>query len=234
VIEWRVSEAAVIETRSSVEDMHLLELIQRGDKVGVDVPFGWPDAFVKGVSAHHAGRGWPAKVLRTAAYYRATDLFVIERTKCRPLSVAADRIAVPAIRAARVFARLARRSEPVLRDGKGKIVEVYPAAALRVWGLTWKGYKGAKNRKTLCELSGNLTSQTAKWLRIPAEVQVLFKEADHLFDALVAALVARAAAVGLCEDVPLDQAGRARREGWIAVPKPGSLEMLWRGGESRS
>lgn len=234
VIEWRDKEAKVIKTRLAVDDDDLLKLIAQADKVGLDVPFGWPDAFVQGVCAHHASpsskcHGWPAKVLPRAAYYRATDLFVIARTKCRPLSVSADRIAVPTMRVARLFGRLSRRGETVRRDGKGKLVEVYPAAALCIWGLTWKGYKGSKNQGILNKLATKLISQTVGWLEVPTTAQQLLQKTDHLFDALVAALIARAAAIGECEDIPSVNVRNAKREGWIAVPKEGSLEILSKG-----
>ena len=47
-----------------------------------------------------------------------------------------------------------------------------------------------------------------------------------MLDALVAALVARAAAVGCCEPIA-DADGRlARQEGWIALPQSDSLARL--------
>src|SRR5262249_19256695 len=67
--------------------------------------------------------------------FRATDRFVYERTKRWPLSVSSDRIAIPAMRAAALFTRLAEKADSVARDGSGKVVEVYPAVALRIWGL---------------------------------------------------------------------------------------------------
>jgi hypothetical protein len=49
---------------------------------------------------------------------------------------------------------------------------------------------------------------------------------DDALDALIAAMVARAAAVGLCEPVATDQRRAAQVEGWIALPSPRSLEQL--------
>jgi hypothetical protein len=42
----------------------------------------------------------------------------------------------------------------------------------------------------------------------------------------VLALVTRAAALGPCEPIPPKSAALADKEGWIALPKPGSLQML--------
>lgn len=62
---------------------------------------------------------------------------------------------------------------------------------------------------------------------ISPEVQGCCVENDHAFDALIAAIVARAAHLDLVqyptqeEDVEL-----ARVEGWIALPVPDSLDRL--------
>jgi hypothetical protein len=49
---------------------------------------------------------------------------------------------------------------------------------------------------------------------------------DNALDALLAALVARAAALDLCEPVPADMVAMAQKEGWIALPKRESLQAL--------
>jgi len=51
-------------------------------------------------------------------------------------------------------------------------------------------------------------------------------ESNDCFDALIAALVARASALGLCEEIPGELLETAEREGWIALPLVGSLERL--------
>lgn len=52
---------------------------------------------------------------------------------------------------------------------------------------------------------------------------------DHVLDAFVSALVARANAIGLTRPVPVALKRKAAKEGWIAVPLNGSLQMLARG-----
>jgi predicted RNase H-like nuclease len=153
-------------------------------------------------------------------------LFVRAQGAGNPLSIAADRIAVPAMRAARLFSQLAARGEPVDRTGKGRVVEVYPASALRRWGLPADRYKKAKGRAVRCELIGQLESQAGSWLTLSPAVRERCQADDNSLDALVAALVARAAARGLCEAVPTELAELAAREGWIALPKPGTLQLL--------
>ena len=68
--------------------------------------------------------------------------------------------------------------------------------------------------------------RTRHWLTLrPEQVEHCVAD-DNAFDALIAALVARAATVNEVLDIPSDQMATARREGWIALPKDGSLERL--------
>jgi hypothetical protein len=53
------------------------------------------------------------------------------------------------MRAAGLLAALDDAGQPVDRSGGGLLVEVYPAAALRVWGLASRAYKGSRNRSAL-------------------------------------------------------------------------------------
>ena len=52
------------------------------------------------------------------------------------------------------------------------------------------------------------------------------RDNDNCLDSLVAALVARAAALDLCEPIPREHRDDARVEGWIHVPLAGSLARL--------
>jgi hypothetical protein len=54
----------------------------------------------------------------------------------------------------------------------------------------------------------------------------LCKTSDDAFDAVITALVARAAAIGVVEAIPAAEQSAAVREGWIAVPRRGSREQL--------
>lgn len=132
--------------------------------------------------------------------------------------MSADRIAYPAMRAARLLGKIDR-------TGHGRVVEVYPAIALRVWSLRSQGYKGPANRANLEELLTALCKK-ARWLVLSSSDRKQLAADDNATDALVAALVARSAAVGGCEPIPPGQIDVAKREGWIALPKPNSLLRL--------
>lgn len=203
-------------------DEALLEFGQEIDKIAIDVPFGWPETFVEAVHAHMTFRPWPSSSPeRLDLRFRRTDLFVHEKTGKWPLSVSSDKIAIPAFRAAVLMPRLLGQSVAVDRTGAGKLVEVYPAAAMLRWGLAQLGRK----RNSAEELT-RLADCTTAWLRIEATHLTALAANEDALDALIASLVARAAMLGFCESPPEGLTAAALTEGWIALPSPDSLKQL--------
>jgi hypothetical protein len=133
------------------------------------------------------------------------------------------------MRAARLLAEAAARGQTIDRSGDGRFVETYPAGALRIWEFPWKRYKGTEGAEVRTQLVRNFAGKASAWLTLTEEDWSRCKGSDDMFDALVAALVARAAAVGCCEPIPSEARDHAEEEGWIALPRPGSLEELARG-----
>jgi predicted RNase H-like nuclease len=111
------------------------------------------------------------------------------------------------------------------RSGDGRVYEVYPAAALKQWGLQSTGYKKAKGRTLRGELVDRLQAKAA-WVRLSDQHRKMMLESDDALDALVASLNARAAKLGLTIRPEADEHRAAVREGWIAIPEKGSLEKL--------
>jgi predicted nuclease with RNAse H fold len=204
------------------------------DKVGVDVPLGWPRAFVDLVAehdSHQRTRVAPINHLRL----RETDRWIqskasvrdLPRKKHDPASVSASYLGVPAMR----FAQEARVRE---RSGTEEVVEVYPSSALKEWGFPYKGYKRGKEGPNVRRaiVTGVRSAiplmrqhRTRAWDRMIAN--------DDVIDAFVAALVARARALGKCphgvslvHPIPDKNRSDARREGWIALPTHDSLAHL--------
>jgi hypothetical protein len=66
----------------------------------------------------------------------------------------------------------------------------------------------------------------APWLRADTAGWAAIGENDHVLDALIASLVARAKACGLCDETYDADADCARSEGWIALPLPDALPQL--------
>ncbi|MFF0468306.1 DUF429 domain-containing protein [Micromonospora zamorensis] len=220
-IRWTATGAVLEELIVGAGDDQLLWAASAADKAGIDCPLGWPEPFVEFIIAHHRrdlaaptdpiGRDW-----RRRLAWRRTDLVTHELTGRLSLSVAADRIAHTAMRCAALLARLAEAGQPVDRSGGGTIVEVYPAASLKQWGLPHRGYKGRQNSGALNDLVDRLTT-AAPWLQL-GDFEPVCRGSDHATDAVVAALTTRAAAIGRAtRPGPADSAA-AVTEGWIALP----------------
>jgi predicted nuclease with RNAse H fold len=230
LVQWEAGQARAQTPRCPQSDEQLLDAVESADVAGIDIPLGWPDAFVTVVAGYHAGKPWP-DVTPASLCYRATDVHVERRLRelhrwRRPLSVASDRIAIPAMRAARLLTRLAERGYAVDRSGAGRLVEAYPAAALEVWGLPSRGYKGTKGAAVRAAIFADLERRTGRWLRLDALTRLSCCRSDHALDALLAALIARAATRGLCERPPTALSDSAAREGWIALPSPDAIDHL--------
>ncbi|HZN38888.1 MAG TPA: DUF429 domain-containing protein [Planctomycetota bacterium] len=218
VIEWADGRASVRELVVVADDDAITSLAAHADAVGIDAPFGWPAPFVELLTGKPRLDEWTHKQ-RDALCFRETDHYIRRETGRWPLSVSSDRIGVVAMRCRGLLQRL-READPAALKA---VFEVYPAAALRRWGLVDRSYKGAKRRAALVQLVGKL-SAVASWLDVPAEHGELLRSSDDAFDALVASLVARAARVGLTDELPDDSCTRS--EGWIELPKEGSLSAL--------
>lgn len=218
-IEWTADRAIVRDLASPADDTVILKAIDRADKTGMDCPLGWPAAFVGFVAAHHTGHvGIPGDDpdWRRSLTLRRTDLVVHERLRLVPLSVSADRIAHVALRCAVLLARLDAAGRPVDRSGSGPVVEVYPAASLRCWGLAQPGYKQPARPEALGLLVDRLLA-AAPWLDCASYEQAI-RDSHDVLDAVIAAMTARAAARG--QTFPPSEAdlAAARTEGWIAIP----------------
>jgi predicted nuclease with RNAse H fold len=219
VVEWRDGVAEVREARLGVGDDAILEAVARVDHAGIDCPFGWPVPFTELVTGHADGRialrgpQESSAQWRRRMVYRTTDEVVRAETGLIPLSVSADRIAHAAFRAALLLTRLADAGMPVDRTGDGSVAEVYPAACLRRWGLAHRGYKRGDGHGFLVD---HLTA-AAPWLRFGAHEELL-RESHDAFDAVIAALGARAVALGHFRRPNAAERPIAAVEGWIALP----------------
>jgi hypothetical protein len=219
LLSWRGGGATVTDLRVGVSDDAICETHTRADVTGIDCPFGWPEAFRAMVAEHAPAEArWPDA--RDHLRFRLTDLRVREAIKRWPLSVSSDLIAVPAMRCHLLLRRLGVTD----RAGDGRVFEVYPAASLDLWGFPSRGYKGAKGRATLARLVSGL-SRRLPWLDL-AGFRGHLAATDHAFDALVASLTARAAALRLTSVPAADERPVAAKEGWIALPGEGSLDRL--------
>jgi predicted nuclease with RNAse H fold len=228
-IRWTESSAVVEAVGVGADDPALAEQIMVSDRAGIDCPLGWPRRFVEFVAEHQAGTlvvpdGIAGKDWRRQLALRQTDLAVRAETGLIPLSVAADRIGLAAMRCAALLARLAAAGQPVDRSGAGVVVEVYPAAALKHWGLIYRRYKGVANTAVRQQLVDALTA-AAPWLSLSQHERTC-RRSDHALDAVIAALNARAAALALTTRPSHEHLDEARAEGWIALPTCGLAGLI--------
>lgn len=160
-----------------------------------------------------------------------------DRAHKLPLSVSTDRIAYCAMRCAVILGDLAQHLEPaqVARDGSGLVVEAYPDAALRCWlpavwsktrEDTYKGAGGPAHARRE-QLVAALLAELGSAFAITPEQREACIASDDCLDALVCALLARAACRG--HTIAADNSEKrrlARTEGWIHLPRAESLDRL--------
>lgn len=218
-IEWGTSSAVLSHPQVGVSDQQIVEWSQDAKTVGIDCAFGWPIDFVEFVTAHERGEMSPrtssGKDWRRRLAYRHTDRAVRELTGRWPLSVSTDRLGLTAMHCAELLADFEQAGDAVHRSGRGRLVEVYPAAALRVWGVAVQGYKTQPDARG--PAAEALLSRIS-WLDVSKAQRSLLSRSDDALDAVVACLNARAHALGRTSPVPDHLRAVADIEGWIAVP----------------
>jgi len=218
---------------SAATDALLIDLGATVDVIGVDAPLGWPEPFVNAVMAHQLRQPWQGTEDRRPLTHRRTDNRVREQGWGQPMSASADRLGSVAMRCAllqREWAKLWGSAAP--RDGSGRLLEVYPAAALRVWGMSLPGYKGGTKSATdsarlaRTAITSSIATATESWLDVSA-VQHACVESDHTLDALISALIAVAAQSNGTSCPETDEELRlANTEGWIHVPTKPLAQIL--------
>ncbi len=214
--------------RLGVDDDTIRADTRAVELIGIDCAFGWPVDFVDFVARQASGARLTSDDTGDLAWrrrlaHRETDRVVTERTGARPLSVATDRLGMTALRCAVLLDRLQDDGRVVDRSGEhpSAVVEVYPAMALRVWGLRRPGYKQTLDARTA--LIADLR-RAAPWLEVGAHEPLMTASADAL-DAVLAALVALAHRLGCSVPPSAGQRERARVEGWVAIPTEGLAEL---------
>ena len=238
-IDWSDGRASVGVPHVGADDEALLAAMREADWIGIDAPFGWPDAMVRAVGDHAEGRPWPEPASSPRLRYRTTDWFVQSTTDANgtpvwPLSVSSDRIAVCAWRCASLLSRhstaIGRRIDRSGADlaPRGAVVEVYPAAALAMWGLPYRGIQEDERRRGPwrlgCAIVEALSSVAGEALVVDDDVSAACIASDDALDALVASLVARAAAT---RDtlVPDDERSRSREAGGMDPPSRAATRL---------
>lgn len=241
-IEWDSGHAFVEVPLVGGPSGDLIDAMQEADWIGIDAPFGWPDAMVDAVHRYATEGSWPAGAAPERLRHRMTDRFVQRviseqrDVSIRPLSVSSDRIAVCAWRCAELLREYGKRTGWLVdrvgvpatssscnaasgHSGERGIIEVYPAGALAMWGLPFKGYKRTATRSAAAaiqqraEILAAIEQAGGDWLSMTHDVREACLQNDDALDSFLCGLVARAAATDRTLLPPRGQRTTAEREG---------------------
>lgn len=237
-VDWSDRTSSVEVGRFADEEIaaRIRAVNRAGGWAAIDAPFGFPVAFARAVHRWHSSGTVPAATDHDIRR-RITDCYVAERQaivkaerlpggwNTWPLSSVVDLITPSVIRCARILMS-ANAGAPLDRIGlTSRIVEAYPIAALRSWGVATYKYKS--NGADCDTMLRDLCEQTG--LRQPVIGGPLARGCeDDVVDALVCALLActvagaggttgpQAAGEGYAAQLAIIE-----EEGWIHLPPPG-------------
>jgi len=218
ILEIENNKAQLVFLEQGLDDQSLIAKTINADKIGIDCAFGWPIEFAKFIAKH---QDLKAKDLidggmdfRRNLSFRETDRQIRELTGRWPLSVSTDRLGLTAMRCAGLLSRYQKAGVAIDRSGSGRLAEVYPGATLRNWDFDTTNYR--VNEDARAGLLKDIKAQVP-WLDTSSfETQMI--ESSDSFDAVIAALAARAVYQGGYTKPTKDQQTAAEIEGWICLP----------------
>lgn len=226
ILDWGAAPRVEAVLRPATDEHIIREADKTVSAIGIDCPFGWPDAFVSFIQPGRSSTSCRPLAKHEADFlkYRATDRwlreqsFPVNRKPVRPLSVAADKLGAVALRCVRLVECL------VAERGDGRtIYEVYPAASLARWMPLRGSYKQATPASKALRrwIVDQLVEQG---LDVGAFGETLVASDDDL-DALVSALTAALAFSGGTDPPPPHLVQLSKSEGWIHVPSRTGLAL---------
>ena len=183
--------------------------------IAMDAPLGWPARLAEALSGHCAGR--PISGEADQLFHRATDEFVRDELKKRPLEIGADRIARTAKSALSLLQEVREKSNlpiPLVwtPGEESGAIEVYPAATLKSRNVCTTGYKKPAAEEKRKRVFERLREEIDAGAIPSEEVKEITKKGD-LLDGVVCLLAGADFLRG--EAVPPEDIANAKREGWI-------------------
>jgi hypothetical protein len=221
---------AEVETRAAnaFDDSSLIEVLRCDEwgRIAIDVSLGWPRNLLDLLERWRAGKAisLPADERRgrSTILFRETDLAVWDQTGLRPIPVGVESLGWVALRSFHLLSQADLHADHA--GLRSHVIETYPKAAISRWpGMPAESTKSGPDSPAIRDrILRELTAELA--LEFESEDRELLVEAgnDHRFDALICALVARAAMLGKTALPTKDQAEAAQAEGWIHLPAKGS------------
>lgn len=233
VVRWERDAAELVYLDRIGHYLELADVVNTYELVGIDCALGWPRAFTEFVNSYAAkGSGaahaYPSPIAPQFRY-RLTDQIVMHTLPgLRLSSPVSSGAATATLQCAHV---IAKKDYPPSAFGgppdAGNVIEVSPQASLGQWEMPYQGYKASKGRSLLHKM---VTTMVKDPLGPQVNLGPWFdtcRTNSHAFEALIAALTARA--------VALDRAIKPRNsaeveaamdEGWIWLPEKKSLSKL--------
>jgi predicted nuclease with RNAse H fold len=225
LVEFSKHKAKLTLLEQGLDDKALIADTHHADKVGIDCAFGWPIQFAQFINNHQDIENKNpidgGMDFRRELSFRETDREIKRLTGRWPLSVSTDRLGLTAMRCAGLLSKYQAKGIEIDRAGRKLLVEVYPGATLRNWNFDTTGYR--INPEARAELLHQLEAH-APWLEI-SEFRTQMIESADCFDAVIAALAARAVYLGSYNKPTSTQLEQAKIEGWIGLPV-GDLNQL--------
>ena len=219
ILEFANNKANLVFLEQDLDDQALIEQTINADKIGIDCAFGWPIEFAKFIAKHQDPTNKDlidgGMDFRRNLSHRQTDRMIKELTGRWPLSVSTDRLGLTAMRCAGLLSKYQQAGVAIDRSGSGKLAEVYPGATLRNWDFDTTNYRVIEDARA--GLLRQIKAQ-APWLDTKAFETRMIESSDS-FDAVIAALAARAIYLDQYTKPTKDQQAAAEIEGWICLPK---------------
>lgn len=227
IVKWSKASIELIDLQLGVHDETIVAVAKEVEKIGIDCALGWPIEFIEFVNQHaqlnelrpvfDGGMDWRRRIT-----YRESDRRVREITGRWPLSVATDRLGLTAMRAAGLLAKIQQQGIEVDRSGAGKVVEIYPGASLRLWGFDTREYRVSEKKRAQLVADLKVALPTLKL----GSFEKLMVASCDAFDAVIAAMAARSAAIGKATKPEPEFVDQAKIEGWIALPNHPIFELV--------
>lgn len=187
--------------------------------LAIDAPLGWPAGLSRGLACHEAGSALGPASGAGAFFTRETDRSVKAAHGKTPLEVGADRIARTAYSALALLEEVRRTTGRALdlawSPARGGVLEVYPAATLKV--LSGGGRLPPYKKPEDLPARRKIVKALAREVRLSRAHVRRAHGSDHLLDAIACVVAGADFARGLATPPTDAHRSLARREGWIWV-----------------
>lgn len=218
---------------NGLDDSGLIDVLQSGEwgRIAIDVPLGWPRTLLELLARWRDGRpiNLPADERRgrSRTLFRETDLAVWDQTGLRPIPVGVESLAWVARRSFHLLSQAGLHADHA--GLRSHVLETYPKAALSRWpDMPAESTKSGPDSPAVRDrVLQTLTAELRLEIASPDRALLVAAGSDHHFDALICALVARAAMLAKTTRPTSDQVEAARAEAGFTFPPRAPHSAIW-------